>query len=383
MTHDVDRLIAVSEFERNAITTDKLESGLETALLGLVGEVGSLVSALKKKRRDTDGFLGYHEAVLEEFGDVLWYVSAVARRGGTTLEDVLSRAINDAIGHDTVTFRALAPRGSHGVDENAFEKSLLELAGESGDLAKRYVGGNYTQNIDALRGDLIKFIRPLGRAASAAEVSLDEAASKNIDKTQESWPTQSLFPPLFDEGLHVDEQLPRLLRVEVYEREVNGKKYVFQKAGGILLGDRLTDNHLPEDDYRFHDVFHLAFAAVLGWSPTTRALLKIKRKSLPATDENEDGARANLIEEGLSTWIFETAKRHQFFAHTPRLGLDLLKAVKNFVRGYEAHRLPLWMWNRAILQGYAVFRELQTHRRGIVTADLIKREVRFERWPEG
>ena len=43
------------------------------------------------------------------------------------------------------------------------------------------------------------------------------------------------------------------------------------KSGGFLLGDRLTDNHLPEDDYRFHDVFHLAFAAVLGWSPTTRA----------------------------------------------------------------------------------------------------------------
>ena len=334
-------------------------------------------------RRDTNGFLRYLGAVLEELGDVLWYVSAVARRGGTTLEDVLSRAIGEATSQGTVTLGVLAPHGSRGIDESAFEKSLLELAGESGDLAKRYVGGAYRENVDALRGDLIKFVRPLGLAASAAEVSLDEAGSRNIAKTQESWPTQPIFPPLFDEGLHVDEQLPRFLRVEVYEREVRGKKFVFQKTGGILLGDRLTDNHLPEDDYRFHDVFHLAFAAVLGWSPTTRALLKIKRKSLPAIDENEDGARANLIEEGLSTWLFETAKRHQFFAHTPRLGLDLLKAVKNFVQGYEAHRLPLWMWDRAILQGYAVFRELQAHRRGIVTADLMKREVRFERWPEG
>jgi hypothetical protein len=126
----------------------------------------------------------------------------------------------------------------------------------------------------------------------------------------------------------------------------------------------------------------LAHAAVLGWSPTTRALLKIKRKSLPKVDENEDGARANLIEEGLATWIFETAKRHQFFANTPQLGLDLLKAVKNFVRGYEADQLPLWLWERAILQGYAVFRELQVHRCGIVIADLGRRELRFERWPE-
>jgi NTP pyrophosphatase (non-canonical NTP hydrolase) len=383
MEEGSDRRLTAVAFERNAIATDKLENKMETALLGLVGEVGSLVSALKKKRRDTDGFLGYHDAVLEELGDVLWYVSAVARCGGTSLEDVLVRAAVDTDSQGTVTLGALAPRTPSGVDEAAFERSLLELAGEGGDLAKRFSGGAYTDNIDALRGDLIKFIRPLGRAASAAEVSLDEAGIRNIAKTQDAWPTQIVFPPLFDEGLHVDEQLPRLLRVEIYEREVNGKKFVFQKSGGLLLGDRLTDNHLPEDDYRFHDVFHLAYAAVLGWSPTTRALLKIKRKSLPAIDENEDGARANLIEEGLSTWIFETAKRHQFFAHTPRLGLDLLKAVKNFVQGYEAHGLPLWLWDRAILQGYTVFRELQVHRRGIVTADLIKREVRFERWPEG
>jgi hypothetical protein len=56
--------------------------------------------------------------------------------------------------------------------------------------------------------------------------------------------------------------------------------------------------------------------------------------------------------------------------------------VKDFVRGYEADQLPLWLWERAILQGYAVFRELQVHRRGIVTADLHRREVRYERWPK-
>ncbi len=375
------RLSAV-EFERFAIASDQLAGDTDTALLGLVGEVGSLVSALKKKRRDTDGFLGYHDAVLEELGDVLWYVSAVARRGGISLSDALAHAIDSAPGAGDVALGDLAPTSAAGLDEPAFERALLELAGEAGDLAKRFIGSTYRNNVDALRGDLVKFLRPLGRAAVAAEVSLDEAGRRNIAKTQDRWPAEKKFPPLFDEGLHADEQLPRLLRVEIYERDVNGKKFVFQKSGGILLGDRLTDNHVPEDDYRFHDVFHLAYAAVLGWSPTTRALLKIKRKSLPKVDENEDGARANLIEEGLATWIFETAKRHQFFANTPQLGLDLLKAVKNFVRGYEAEQLPLWLWERAILQGYSVFRQLQVHRRGIVTADLSRRELRFERWPE-
>jgi NTP pyrophosphatase (non-canonical NTP hydrolase) len=374
-----DRRLSVVEFERFATASDRLGNDMDTALLGLVGEVGSLVSALKKKRRDTDGFLGYHDAVLEELGDVLWYVSAVARRGGTSLSEALSCAASPTSDVEATTLGDLARSSTAGSDESAFERALFGLTGEAGDLAKRFVGAAYRDNVDALRGDLVKFLRPLGQA-SAAEVSLDEAGRKNIAKTQDRWPTEQRFPPLFDEGMHVDEQLPRLLRVEIYEREVNGKKFVFQKSGGILLGDRLTDNHLPEDDYRFHDVFHLAYAAVLGWSPTTRALLKIKRKSRPEIDENQDGARASLIEEGLATWIFETAKRHQFFANTPQLGLDLLKAVKGFARGYEAERLPLWLWERAILQGYAVFRQLQVHRRGIITADLTRREIRFEPW---
>jgi NTP pyrophosphatase (non-canonical NTP hydrolase) len=381
MENGVNRPLAAAEFEQQAMSSDQLGPEMDNALLGLVGEIGSLVSALKKKRRDTDGFLGYHDAVLEELGDVLWYVSAVARRGGSSLSEAFARATGVVEDEATVRLGDLAAPSSDRLGEGPFERALLELAGEAGDLVKRFVGSAYRDNVDELRGDLVKLLRPLGRAAAAAEVSLDEAGRKNIVKTHDRWPTEKIFPRLFDEGLHADEQLPRMLRVEIYEREVNGKKFVFQKSGGILLGDRLTDNHLPDDDYRFHDVFHLAHAAVLGWSPTTRALLKIKRKSLAKVDENEDGARANLIEEGLTTWIFETAKRHHFFANTPQLGLDLLKAVKNFVRGYEADQLPLWLWERAILQGYSVFRELQVQRRGIVTADLTRREIRFEPWP--
>jgi MazG C-terminal domain len=212
----------------------------------------------------------------------------------------------------------------------------------------------------------------------AVEIDLEDAALGNIQKTEDRWRTGSQFPSLSDEGLHIDEQLPRKLRVLIYERQVNGTKFVFQKSGGLLLGDRLTDSHMPPDDYRFHDVFHLAHAAVLGWSPTIRALLKIKRKSQKDVDENEDGARANLIEEGLTTWIFETAKRHNFFANTPKLGLDLLKDVKQFVRGYEAEKLPMWLWESAILQGYSVFRALQKERCGAVVMDMRKRSISFE-----
>jgi hypothetical protein len=96
-------------------------------------------------------------------------------------------------------------------------------------------------------------------------------------------------------------------------------------------------------------------------------------------DENEDGARAILIEEGLTTWIFEKAKAHQFFANTNQLGLDLLKAVKAFVVGYEPQHLPMWLWERAILKRYAVFRELKQDK-GSVLICLLGFDRTFRSW---
>lgn len=372
------RRITVAEFEAHVEATNQLDpKDRETFLLGLVGEVGSLVSALKKKRRDADAFFGYHQAVVEELGDVLWYMSAIAQGGGTSLAEAMASAIGGAVDRRTLTFDDLV-RAQEPDDPRAFEHSLLRLAGEAGDLAKRFVDSAYRNNVDALRGDLVKLLRPLARAATAVQVKLSEAAIGNVDKTEDRWPTDRKYPSPLDDGLHIDEQLPRHMRVLIYERDVGGTKFVFQKMGGVLLGDRLTDNHSPPDDYRFHDVFHLAHAAILGWSPTTRALLKIKRKSQKNIDENEDGARANLIEEGLTTWIFEVAKDHGFFAQTPKLGLDLLKSVKKFVRGYEAEKLPMWLWEQAILQGYAVFGKLRQERSGALVADMDQRRIWLE-----
>ena len=172
----------------------------------------------------------------------------------------------------------------------------MKLVAEASNVVARFTDGVYGGGgVDALRGDLANLIRTLLQSAATAEVALGEAALENMAKRQDRWPRQRHYPALPDDDLHVDEQLPRTMRVLIYEREVNSTKFVFQKVGSILLGDRLTDNHEPPDDYRFHDVFHLAHATVLGWSPTTRALFRVKRKSQKTVDENEDGARAILI----------------------------------------------------------------------------------------
>ena len=263
--------LLVSEFEKRVVATDEMEDPPDTAFLGLFGEIGSLVSALKKRKRDKDAYLGYERAVLEEVGDVLWYASAFARRGGTSLAEVASRVAGNGSQPNQVTLGEIAPAPVKPVSDALIETALLDLAGEAGDIAQSFKNSIYKDNPDLVRGDLVKLLRPLGRASAAFGVSLDVAGHRNIAKTASRWRAGADFPPLFDDGLDIDEQLPRCLRVEIYQRPVNGKDFVFQKCNGILVGDRLTDNHDPADYYRFHDVFHFAYAAVLGWSPVTRA----------------------------------------------------------------------------------------------------------------
>ena len=80
------------------------------------------------------------------------------------------------------------------------------------------------------------------------------------------------------------------------------------------VGDPLDDNSEHSDDYRYHNVFHLAHMAVLGWSPVMRRLLGCKRSELPTVDRVQDGGRAAAIEEGLTAYMFTMAGEHSFFS---------------------------------------------------------------------
>jgi len=140
---------------------------------------------------------------------------------------------------------------------------------------------------------------------------------------------------------------------------------------------------MTPDDYRFHDVFHYAYAAVLGWSPVTRALFRLKRKSDPMIDEGQDSARAILIEEGVATFLFGVSKQLDFFAGQGKgdLSFTLLKTVRQFVAGYESHSCPLWLWEDAILSGNDAFRFLRECRRGKLRLNLVERSMVVEELP--
>jgi len=63
------------------------------------------------------------------------------------------------------------------------------------------------------------------------------------------------------------------------------------------------------------------------------------------------------------------------------LDFALLKTIGQMVKGYEAETVMPWMWERAILEGFRVFRFLRQHRGGVVTADLDRRCLSVETAP--
>jgi len=355
--------------------TDKLPpDGVQPVLLGLFGEVGSIMATAKKLRREGLSFAGYRRSVEEEFGDVLWYFAALCRRLHLPLDEILAHGIdgedydraiaaNDLI--ESPISRVATPKITYELDS-----TLLELGeAASGLFALR------TSSDDA-RSRLTTFADWYLRALKAAGVTFADVASANIAKTRGRFvkPDYASLPN-FDETFQPEERLPEQFEITIDQRS-SGRAYL--RWNGVFIGDPVTDNIRDPDGYRFHDTFHLAHAAILHWSPVFRALIKQKRKSNPKVDEAQDGGRAIVVEEGLTAWIFSRAKELNYFQDQNHLSFDLLKTVQQFVAGYEVEECPLSLWEIAILSGYEVFRKIKLNNGGIIIGDRLRRTIEYK-----
>jgi len=386
-----EELLTLNAYQQAAVRTDKtrgLGNGFDLPMLGLFGEVGSLLSEVKKKQRDSRSYIGFEGSVTEEMGDVLWYLAIIANHADVKMATIAPTGLLREIHYkeDSTkdrTFVELQPQHILPLHAPtvAFEQTLLRLAGAVGQLVGRNVQGIPIGNQDELTRLLALVLDLLIAAANEAGITLEAAATQNLAKASDRWPDKRSFPTVFDQAFPPEEQLPRSLKVEIFEREAkNGRHYVVQRCNGIFVGDRLTDNIMKPDDYRFHDAFHYAYAAILGWSPVTRALFRLKRKSETQIDEGQDGARAILIEEGVATYVFGQAKQLDFFngQKAGDLSFTFLKSVRQFVGGYESETCPLWLWEEAILRGNEAFRFLRDHRRGQLHLNLTNRTLGIE-----
>jgi len=290
---------------------------------------------------------------------------------------------------------------------------MLGLASETGSILniyKKYLrdGIDLAANREFLREELGDLLWYAAAVATACGLDLEDVAEANLRRTRDRYPRQHAQAaygnlPVFDAGYPPRERFPRRLVVAASERvlpsglraaaltlvsaepdafpdgpvTVGGKLAGYQV--GAELGDPLTDNTRRVDSYRFHDAIHLGFMAVLGWSPTMRALLRLKRKSSPDADECEDGARAIFAEEGLAAVLSRLAAGRTGFLSQTSIDGVVIEVAKAAAVGLEAEAVPGWLWQAAICQGFCAMHLLGENGGGYLVADLDARELAYQK----
>lgn len=386
--------LSVPEYSLKAGATNRFESmadGFQSLRFGYFGEIGGLLSVVKKVGRDQIAAT-VSELAAEELGDALWYLINVAATVGVQHNHIGERCIvvlRKRLGESEqspvipVTFRHIDSLIDIRREPASMDRSvqLGDLANAAGVIAHTSYTKYMALSMPARADHFGTHLAELAMTCASFNLKLEEIAQANLEKIASRWPVDDFeYPPHFDQQYPKHEQFPRQFAMDFIERGTPENGHVVQSLNGVFIGDRLTDNSNEPDDYRFHDVFHLAYVAFLGWSPVLRSLLKRKRKSDPKADENEDGARAMIIEEGIATWIFNHAKGQDLYieAKTGSLDYGVLKQIQSMVEGYEVARCKLWQWEKAILTGFEIFRELQLHRGGTVTVDMERHTISFE-----
>jgi NTP pyrophosphatase (non-canonical NTP hydrolase) len=257
---------------------------------------------------------------------------------------------------------------------------LLGIGGEAGELLSEYKKllrdgtshTTFTARVAEELGDVLWYAAAL---ANRLGLGLSDIAASNLKKCDARWGADQ--PAAFDLGFPSDERLPRhfIVRIETLPGEPFSRTRAY--VDGQQAGDDLTDNRMVADGYRFHDIFHLGYAAVLNWSPVTRRHLHRKRRSNPVVDEIEDGGRAIVIEEAVAALVFEYAERHKFLEGIATIDHKLLRTIRGMTAHLEVGRCHASLWERAILESYSVWRAVRENGQGSISADLDARTLRL------
>lgn len=286
------------DYQNKAKTTIQ-ESSLDerytqmVPFLGIIGEIGSVVSQLKIKLKDGKSYTAFKEKLSEELGDVLWYVSTIATQNDLSLEEIAKL--------------------------------------------------NLTKIHDRFVDDPIS----------------------NYTDFDFKYPKKERFPDEFE------------IEFVSYKESGKHKLKIVDKRDGKLIGDPLTDNTYEDDGYRFHDIFHYGYLAILGWSPVLRKLLKKKRKSNQEVDENEDGARSQITEELVSLYVYHHAVDHDLLKYVKSVDSGIIKKVQSLVKNTEVKMCSGKQWEKAILNSYLVFNQLRENEGGRVLVSKKNRSLTF------
>jgi NTP pyrophosphatase (non-canonical NTP hydrolase) len=273
--------------------------------------------------------------------------------------------------------------------DDALVIPLLGIGGELGTLHaayKKYLRDGdayqpFREHIGEELGDILWYLSNL---ATKFGLSLDDIAAANLGKIEDRWgdnPGPRKEHDLLDADADPAQRLPRQFEVE-FQPVADGSRpepMVQATWGERPFGDPLGDNAYNDDGYRFHDVFHLAHAAMLGWSPVCRRdkQFACKRKSDLRVDAVEDGGRAIVTEEAIVAYVYGHARDHRFFEDVQAVDFSILKTIKGLTTEFEASKIRAREWERTILEGYRVWRQVRGHNGGVVIGDLLAGTIAY------
>jgi NTP pyrophosphatase (non-canonical NTP hydrolase) len=274
------------------------------------------------------------------------------------------------------------PKGSPATEDAALLIPLLGLAGEAGQLLDEYKKWlrdgpkheHFSEHVAEELGDILWYAANL---ASKYNLDLGQLAEANLRKTRKRYLESVVAVPTYDVVFNEAERFPESFFLDLVETKNGENTFVEVFHEGQKIGATLTDNAYQSDGYRFHDVFHIAYAAILGWSPVLRSTLKRKRKSVPKIDEVEDGGRAAVIEEGIAALVFDYARKHAFLDGVTDLDDKLLTTIQGMSEHLEVASVEAWQWRKAILEGFKVWREVVKHHGGRVEANLSAKTISY------
>lgn len=415
----------VKESEQYADKADAERKAI--SIFGLVGEIGSLISAVKKQMLGELPWDQPNAEVREELGDIMWYAFSVAQVANTSPVNIFT--INIAYLKREMAGTGERERKVQAALDGSRREQFLEAvrsfprtaemrfrdyqqlayltARTDGDvLMKVCLAVLWQLAAEMMRHYLPEVERELNRSvpdrpindilgdvawhlsalASLVGLDLDDVAAANVQKVGFRR-NRGDATPLHDAGEPEHQRFPRQFEV-AFVAVGPGRSRMYWN--GRRLGDDLTDNSHDNDGYRFHDVMHLANAAHLGWSPVLRKMMGRRRLEPPQTNEVEDGARAQIVEELIVKAIHTEGERLarvrnpgvvdadlRLFSDRADISFRFLQTLRNYVDGLEVATNRFWEWEDAVASGSALYDQLKRHRQGTVAVDLEARTLEY------
>jgi len=327
-----------------------------------------------------------HAAPISYMYPPRWGINGIVARHlvrPITRAGLFATAQEDSMNLQEYQERANRTDRNPGTDEKALTIPLAGLAGETGELLseyKKYLRDGASHKLFRERlaeevGDLLWY---LANVATKFELDLEQVAEQNLAKCEGRWGRLPVRKP-FDADSPEDQRFPRRFLIDfatTHDEDENPFVRVYYQ--NKPFGNELDDNSPTQDGYAYHDALHLAFVAILGWSPLTRKLLGVKRRDgnqYDGAERVEDGGRAIATEEGLSAMIFAYARDYNFLEGKSSVSTELLRMVKNMTAHLEVSVCTPGEWEHSIVEGFKVWRQIRRVKAGTLIVNLDERSI--------